>query len=138
MRERVRNGEAGDVLLCDLDFFKAINDTHGHSTGDLVLTEIARILSLYGMAGRLGGDEFALWLPDGAIHSAAAAGDIVTEVASAFPEHAQLSVSVSIGVAPVGDDLADALERADQALYAAKAAGRGRACHSEHEVPRAA
>ena len=138
VRERVRNGEAGDVLLCDLDFFKAINDTHGHSTGDLVLTEIARILSLYGMAGRLGGDEFAVWLPDGAVHSAAAAGDIVSEVASAFPGHAQLSVSVSIGVAPAGDELADALERADQALYAAKAAGRGCACHAEPVVQRAA
>ena len=138
VRERVQGGEAGDVLLCDLDFFKAINDTHGHSTGDLVLTEIARILSLYGTAGRLGGDEFALWLPADAMHSTSAAEQIVSEVAAAFPEHDRLSVSVSIGVACGGDDLADALERADRALYAAKAAGRGRACHAEAEVPRAA
>ncbi len=138
VRERVHSGEAGDVLLCDLDYFKEINDTHGHSTGDLVLTEIARILSLYGMAGRLGGDEFAVWLPDGAVHSAAAAEQIVSEVASAFPDDDRMSVSVSIGVAPAGDDLADALERADRALYAAKAAGRGRACHSQPDFRQAA
>ncbi len=138
VRARVQDGEAGNVLLCDLDYFKEINDTHGHSTGDLVLTEIARILSLYGTAGRIGGDEFAVWLPAGAVHSAAAAEQIVTEVASAFPDHDRLSVSVSIGVAPVGDDLADALERADRALYAAKAAGRGQACHAKQELPQAA
>jgi diguanylate cyclase (GGDEF)-like protein/putative nucleotidyltransferase with HDIG domain len=138
VRARVQDGEAGDVLLCDLDYFKDINDTHGHSTGDLVLTEIARILSLYGTAGRIGGDEFAVWLPEGALHSAAAAGQIVTEVASAFPDHDRLSVSVSIGVAPAGDDLADALERADRALYAAKAAGRGQACHANPELPQVA
>lgn len=138
VRERVQGGEQGDVLLCDLDYFKQINDTHGHSTGDLVLTEIARILSLYGTAGRLGGDEFALWLPAGALHSVAAAEQIVDEVAAAFPDHDRLSVSVSIGVAPAGDDLGDALERADRALYAAKAAGRGQACLAEQEVPQAA
>jgi diguanylate cyclase (GGDEF)-like protein len=138
VRERVQGGEAGDALLCDLDFFKAINDTHGHSTGDLVLTEIARILSLYGTAGRLGGDEFALWLPLDGMHSTSAAEQIVSEVAAAFPDHDRLSLSVSLGVAGGRDDLADALERADRALYAAKAAGRGRACHAEVEVPRAA
>lgn len=138
VRERVRGGEVGDVLLCDLDFFKEINDTHGHSTGDLVLTEIARILSLYGTSGRLGGDEFAVWLPAGAVHSHTAAEQIVADVAAAFPDHDRLSVSVSIGVAPTGDDLADALERADRALYAAKAAGRGQACHADQHLPQAA
>jgi diguanylate cyclase (GGDEF)-like protein/putative nucleotidyltransferase with HDIG domain len=138
VRERVQNGEQGDVLLCDLDFFKDINDTHGHSSGDLVLTEIARILSLYGQSGRLGGDEFAVWLPGGALHSAEAADQIVSDVAAAFPDHDRLSVSVSIGVARVGDDLAEALEQADRALYVAKAAGRGQACHADHHLPQAA
>jgi hypothetical protein len=50
-RDAIRSGEAGSVLLCDLDQFKQINDKHGHATGDLVLTEIARILTRYGLRG---------------------------------------------------------------------------------------
>jgi diguanylate cyclase (GGDEF)-like protein len=85
------------VLLCDLDYFKAINDTHGHSTGDLVLTEIARVLGKHGIAGRLGGDEFALWLSgDRPGHVADA---IVAEVTATFPEGSDLAVGISVGIA---------------------------------------
>jgi diguanylate cyclase (GGDEF)-like protein len=120
-------------MLCDLDYFKQINDEHGHATGDVVLTEIARILAKHGDAGRLGGDEFAVWFRgEGA---AAAADAIVEEVALAFPDQDKLPVSVSIGVAPGGTDLSSALERADRALYAAKASGRRCARHADTLKP---
>jgi diguanylate cyclase (GGDEF)-like protein/putative nucleotidyltransferase with HDIG domain len=113
------------VLICDVDHFKRINDFHGHHTGDFVLAEIARILSAHGLAGRLGGDEFAVMTtapgPDGAV-----ARRILADVARAFPDPA-LSIGVSIGSATAivgGGDLSDLLRSADEALYAAKHAGR--------------
>ena len=132
VKQAIGGGQAGNVLLCDLDYFKAINDTHGHATGDLVLTEIARILARHGVAGRLGGDEFALWLT--CDQPGCVADVIVTEVADAFPIGSDLAVGISIGIAGVGDDLAHALERADRALYTAKASGRRRACYAEGEL----
>ena len=63
VRRAVADHEPGSVLICDIDHFKAVNDTHGHATGDLVLTEVARHLSAQGVVGRLGGDEFAVWVP---------------------------------------------------------------------------
>jgi diguanylate cyclase (GGDEF)-like protein/putative nucleotidyltransferase with HDIG domain len=125
VRTAIEAGTGGNVLLCDLDRFKQINDTHGHSTGDLVLMEVSRILERHGTAGRIGGDEFALWVPGDA--PAQVADQIVSEVAAAFGNHAEISVGVSVGVAPKLEDLSDALEAADRALYSAKTAGRGRA-----------
>jgi diguanylate cyclase (GGDEF)-like protein/putative nucleotidyltransferase with HDIG domain len=114
------------VVLVDVDHFKAVNDRHGHPTGDFVLIEIGRILGGHGFAGRLGGDEFALLTatPDPA---GAAAEAILAEVAAALGG-GDLAVSVSVGTATAwtpGADLTAALKRADAALYEAKRAGRG-------------
>lgn len=129
VRQSIEAGTGGSVLLCDLDRFKQINDTHGHSSGDLVLMEIARILERNGFAGRIGGDEFALWVEcDGA---KTVADQIVEEVAEAFPQDDSFSVGISVGVAVAHRDLSEALEVADAALYSAKSAGRGRA----HDAP---
>jgi diguanylate cyclase (GGDEF)-like protein/putative nucleotidyltransferase with HDIG domain len=127
VRQQIKAGGGGGVLLCDVDRFKEVNDVHGHATGDLVLIEVARILARHGTAGRLGGDEFALWIRD---HAAAedAADRIIDQIAAAFPDPGRLAVSLSIGVAPKIEDLATALELADRALYAAKTSGRNRAC----------
>jgi diguanylate cyclase (GGDEF)-like protein/putative nucleotidyltransferase with HDIG domain len=125
IRQTMESGAHGTVLLCDLDRFKQVNDTHGHSTGDIVLMEVSRILQHHGIAGRIGGDEFALWVTGDA--PMAVAERIVAEVAVAFDSHTELSVGISIGVAPTLRDLSDALEAADRALYKAKSAGRGRA-----------
>ncbi len=129
VRELIESGAPGNVLLCDLDRFKQINDTHGHATGDLVLMEVSRVLDRHGVAGRIGGDEFALWVP-GEV-ACQVAEQIVTEVAAAFGGPGAISVGVSVGVAPSLRDLSDALEAADRALYGAKTAGRGRAHVSE-------
>jgi diguanylate cyclase (GGDEF)-like protein/putative nucleotidyltransferase with HDIG domain len=124
IRQAMESGASGNVLLCDLDRFKEVNDTHGHSAGDLVLMEVSRILQRHGVAGRIGGDEFAVWVAgDTPIE---VADQIVDEVGGAFDGGNGLSVGVSVGVAPMLRDLSAALEAADRALYKAKSAGRGR------------
>lgn len=126
-REVLGTGRRGSMLLCDVDAFKQFNDRLGHRTGDLVLTEVARILSSHGRAGRLGGDEFVLWL-DGDHEAAQAIAQTVLVEASGALSRAtgdQPFATLSIGVAEcVGDvGLADLLDAADDALYRAKAGG---------------
>ncbi|MGC9220961.1 MAG: HDOD domain-containing protein [Solirubrobacteraceae bacterium] len=132
VREAIDTGVAGKVLICDLDRFKEINDTHGHSAGDLVLMEIARILGRHGFAGRIGGDEFVLWVQRD--DAGTVADQIVAEVNATFGPDASFRVGVSVGVAPGGSDLSQALEAADSALYRAKSAGRGCACYAQDEL----
>jgi diguanylate cyclase (GGDEF)-like protein len=131
VRRAVSEHEAGSVLICDIDHFKAVNDGYGHATGDLVLTEVARRLSAQGIAGRLGGDEFAVWVPGVPRRGDEAASAVLIAVASAFADdEAGPAVGISIGTAsPAGDaeSLTLLLSRADEALYEAKRAGRGRA-----------
>jgi diguanylate cyclase (GGDEF)-like protein/putative nucleotidyltransferase with HDIG domain len=131
-RKRLK-ADGGVVMLCDVDDFKSVNDLNGHATGDLVLSEIARVLSHHGFAGRLGGDEFVL-LADadagvGGAQPAAAA--ILAEVLAAFRPGSVKgwSAGISIGVAVATPELRELdalLEAADAALYEAKRAGRGR------------
>jgi diguanylate cyclase (GGDEF)-like protein len=116
-------------VICDVDDFKAVNDGHGHRAGDLVLTEVARVLDRHGFAGRLGGDEFAVWVPGADGHETARA--IVDEVALSLPEpitdrRAPLAVSVGVAGAAPGGDVIELLETANRALYAGRPGGRGR------------
>jgi diguanylate cyclase (GGDEF)-like protein/putative nucleotidyltransferase with HDIG domain len=128
VRRAISAGEQGSVLLCDVDNFKAINDGHGHATGDLVLTEVARRLANHGTTGRLGGDEFALWVPGARAEGDAAADSVLRAVAGAF--EVDFEVGVSIGAASPDrptESVTNLLSRADEALYEAKRSGRGRA-----------
>jgi diguanylate cyclase (GGDEF)-like protein len=124
------------VLMLDLDFFKRVNDTYGHATGDEVLRHCARLISneirQIDSASRLGGEEFAVILP-GATPTAALefAERLRRKVAESVTEHdgETIRVTVSIGVSSMSRDDhggEDALARADLALYRAKAAGRNR------------
>ncbi|OEZ31428.1 sensor domain-containing diguanylate cyclase [Variovorax boronicumulans] len=137
---RVRRAEGGMALMfLDIDHFKAINDTLGHSTGDGVLAEYARRLRASvretDTVVRLAGDEFVIVLEN--VHSqdavAGVAHKIVSQIAApAFPvEGRRLDVTTSIGIvfvetvdASVG--AGELLARADTALYAAKSQGRNR------------
>lgn len=121
------------VLLIDIDHFKAINDQHGHLVGDRVITEVAAALGRSLDAGtplfRYGGEEFAVLLVD----AAPEAGALLAEQCRSAIEAGDfqgLRLTVSIGVAATRESdsaaLAAALDRADQALYAAKRAGRNR------------
>ncbi|AOY01139.1 GGDEF domain-containing protein [Jeongeupia sp. USM3] len=120
------------LLLIDVDHFKAINDRFGHQAGDRVLVALAGVLRHIGRNGdlyaRLGGDEFVLLLHD---CSADTAGVISRRLTDAVVAHVRkpdgTPVSVSIGYTPLlpYETLQIAYPRADHALYAAKAGGRG-------------
>jgi len=118
------------VALADLDDFKAINDTAGHLAGDRVLIEVARRLTAEmrgeALVGRLGGDEFALLLPECDEMTAYATVERARLAVSSIPISHGGRVSVSIGVADLGqaDDGEGLLRLADVALYAAKMQGR--------------
>jgi two-component system, cell cycle response regulator len=124
-----RHGHPFSIAVLDLDHFKRINDTHGHKTGDEVLVTAAHALGTHLRAedqlGRLGGEEFLVLLPDTDADAAHhVAEKLRCEVAGA---PGPVAVTVSIGVATWnGEAPEDLLQRADDALYAAKEAGRDR------------
>jgi diguanylate cyclase (GGDEF)-like protein len=123
--------------IIDIDHFKRVNDTHGHPAGDAVLSSVAAtaaaLLRPYDLIGRVGGEEFAFVLPNSPFRKAAEVAERLREAISiALPIQASADqmtphVTVSIGVAAAerpGWDLDRYLSHADQALYAAKRAGR--------------
>jgi diguanylate cyclase (GGDEF)-like protein/PAS domain S-box-containing protein len=131
------------LLQVDLDYFKAVNDTHGHEAGDQVLREVARVLERCvrrsDVVGRTGGDEFVVLLPgvDGAEKAQEIANNIITGVSRpiALSDGNLARIGASIGIAMTRDaeePAAALLRRADVAMYAAKQAGRGRACLAQH------
>ncbi|MEY2882494.1 MAG: hypothetical protein RL490_218, partial [Pseudomonadota bacterium] len=132
-----RTGKACALLFIDLDRFKAINDTLGHSTGDKLLCAVAgRLRDAVGggaTIARLGGDEFAVMLPEATVRRAdAMARAVVTALARPFEIEGQaLGIGASVGYALGPADGASVdrlLKSADLALYEVKSSGRGAAC----------
>jgi diguanylate cyclase (GGDEF)-like protein len=131
-----RTGEALAVLLCDIDHFKRINDTQGHATGDEVLRHVARVMREHlradALLARYGGEEFVVVLRAADIVVARQVADRLRLSVSHLPLQregaAPLAVTMSVGVALIAaeDSLEQALNRADEALYRAKSAGRDR------------
>ncbi|HEU5434912.1 MAG TPA: EAL domain-containing protein [Telluria sp.] len=136
------------LLLIDLDHFKEVNDTLGHEKGDELLVQVAgRIVAgvVPGAAvARLGGDEFAIVLPS--IDDAADTGAVLERLIAALSTSFALGldrvfISASIGVAhypDAGVEVAELLRHADQAMYAAKRAGRNRYCYFHQSLQDAA
>lgn len=124
------------IILCDLDHFKAINDRHGHATGDWVLREAAAkcisLLHPLEVFGRFGGEEFGFLLPASGPEAAQQrAEELRTAIATASVGFGsgEFKVSASFGIAATsssGYGLRQLLADADAALYQAKAAGRNR------------
>jgi diguanylate cyclase len=129
------DGEDLPVLLVfDIDHFKLINDQLGHPAGDRALRLVGRCmqdaLRAGDLAGRLGGDEFALLLAGATLHQAIGVAErIVAQLQSHSPEHRLPVLTLSFGLvqAQPGEDVDEALHRADRALYEAKRQGRSRA-----------
>jgi diguanylate cyclase (GGDEF)-like protein len=131
--------EPGSVclLMVDLDFFKKINDQHGHPAGDEVLQQVAAILThgvrATDMVGRIGGEEFIVLLPYTTLGQAMAVAEKLRSALDAQPlmlDKMQLAVTASFGVTGVtqvhGASLQTLYSAADDALYAAKHGGRNR------------
>lgn len=131
-----RYGETFCLLMMDLDHFKAVNDTVGHQQGDEVLKAVAAILTESSResdySARYGGEEFVMILPRTQLAEARILAERVrARVREIDAGSAELSVSVSIGVAAYPDsagDMDEVLRRADGALLRAKATGRNRVC----------
>ncbi|KXS33589.1 MAG: Diguanylate cyclase [Candidatus Gallionella acididurans] len=132
-----RNGLPLALLMIDVDHFKLINDTHGHQTGDEVLSKIPVLLAGrlrgYDYLGRYGGEEFCVVAPDtGAAGALELAESLRETIASTVlnTECGEISVSVSIGVSCCRPDAAPELKtvlaEADAALYDAKHSGRNK------------
>ena len=128
----VRYGHRGSLLMMDIDFFKRINDAHGHATGDEVLKAFAAHcrghLRDVDHLGRLGGEEFAAFLPETDIDGARVVGERMRETLEALTMPGGITLTVSMGASEVaaGDDLDTVMQRADQALYEAKETGRNK------------
>ncbi len=133
----VSGGDHISLVLLDVDHFKKFNDTHGHQAGDEVLRGVGRILretvGASGFVARFGGEEFAIIAPGAKAAEATGLAERVRQAIAAgrFPfEGADLKVTASLGVAEAataGKQAGDLVQRADEALYSAKKAGRNRA-----------
>lgn len=123
-------------LMFDIDHFKAINDTFGHSTGDDVIRRVADVLReetrVNDKIARFGGEEFVLLLPETSSSAAAETAERLRQaIAACRVQHGDrtIDITVSVGCATsdaTGRDVEDFIQRADQSLYAAKASGRNR------------
>lgn len=118
------------VALVDIDHFKTVNDVHGHAVGDEVLVAVAESLRSasggHGLVARHGGEEFVWLLPDVDAERARLHCEYLRE--SVHHASQALPVTVSVGVAALrpGEEVAAVMQRADEALYAAKRGGRDR------------
>lgn len=140
-----RSGEGLCVAMVDVDHFKRFNDQHGHEAGDVVLAQVARVLSANlrptDLVARYGGEEFVVLLPGALLPEAALAGErlreAVAHTAARCPDGRRLPpITVSVGVTSLraDDTPAGLLKAADQAMYEAKAAGRNRVVTARREV----
>ena len=123
-RRRQTTMDVASVLLVDVDHFKAINDEHGHDRGDDVLRSVAEVLVDTvrdgDTVGRWGGEEFVVVLPGTDLGAAA---EVAERICATVRDRLGITVSVGCAAGALGEALVTA---ADQAVYAAKAAGRDR------------
>ena len=120
------------IILIDIDFFKKVNDDHGHLIGDEVLKSISKILSdltrSVDLLGRWGGEEFIIISKETDINGAYSIGEKIRRAVEGhiFEEGLKQTISVGVTQYKQGESIDDMIKRADEALYAAKAKGRNR------------
>jgi len=137
-RASIRYQRLLTILMLDVDHFKRINDTFGHPAGDKVLVMVAQTtvakLRDVDLLARYGGDEFIILLPQTSAEQALPVAERILETVAALrieSDKGPLSVTLSIGIAemsrePVDECVESIVQRADKALYLAKAEGRNR------------
>jgi diguanylate cyclase (GGDEF)-like protein len=143
------NGESLTVIICDIDGFKAVNDTHGHQAGDTLLRDFAHLLISMTRDGidtvvRYGGEEFLLILPDTDLPDGLALAEhIRTKLTEAISMHGDVRINATASFGVVSTCLLPHLPtiashaliaRADELMYAAKRSGRNRVHVAEWNV----
>ena len=135
VRRAVQDRRPAALIICDIDHFKSVNDSLGHSSGDRVISAFAVLLGAASgagnIAGRVGGEEFAVLLPGSNLTSGKFFAEGVRRAFSEMPVAGlptRLRFTASFGVAEMsaGETLAELISRADEALYVAKRDGRNR------------
>jgi len=126
------------LVTADIDHFKRINDTYGHSFGDQVLRAVAQVVKActgqHYVAARTGGEEFAILMPGSSVPDAATLAEKIRSAVSRSrirrqgAEETLAKVTLSLGVTlyRAGEEMREFLERADRALYTSKEQGRDR------------
>ncbi|WP_244506524.1 GGDEF domain-containing protein [Pararhizobium polonicum] len=124
------------IILCDLDHFKAVNDTYGHTAGDQVIVSLGRMLKEHAppeaICARFGGEEFAIFLPStgettGYLFAQGLRNSFSALAFPGLPDTVRLTASFGVCALAAGEDsIADAINGADAALYDAKNSGRNR------------
>lgn len=135
-----RNGKHLGLLMMDIDFFKRINDSFGHAAGDDALKHVSQCLSHHcrgtDFIARIGGEEFLVLLPETSLSGAVQVAEKLRTAVASLSVPSVGRVSISVGAASFGHDeqpIEQILHHADQALYAAKQAGRNRVmAHGVH------
>jgi diguanylate cyclase (GGDEF)-like protein/PAS domain S-box-containing protein len=131
MQRAWRAGSAISIALFDIDNFKALNDRHGHSAGDVALRLVASTLQSAArgsdLVARWGGEEFLVGLPDTSLDGASLCAErIRVAVAALSTNYGPITVSGGLAQVLPNESLAEAVARADAHLYAAKTSGRNR------------
>ncbi|HID07947.1 MAG TPA: GGDEF domain-containing protein [Armatimonadetes bacterium] len=143
LRRGLRYKHPTSLMMIDIDHFKELNDTYGHQVGDDVLRRLAEVLRSqareHDIVARYGGEEFALLLPvtpkEGALAAAARLRHAV-EVTPFRAREETIHITVSVGIATCPSDATTRdtlIDKADQALYAAKRRGRNRVCYFDQQ-----
>jgi diguanylate cyclase (GGDEF)-like protein len=138
-----RYGRSFGILMIDIDHFKVVNDVHGHAAGDVVIQRIASVINLAvrptDKVARFGGEEFVVLLREVSAEEMMVVAERIRAAVGSAPirtSDLDLVVTVSVGCTTAGyadAKVEDAIERADRALYAAKAKGRNRVALSAPE-----
>jgi diguanylate cyclase (GGDEF)-like protein len=140
---KARHGRAISAALCDIDYFKDVNDKYGHFDGDRLLIQAAQLIKSNFRASdkvfRVGGEEFVILMPDTSLAGATQAAEKLREnFAKTDFELKQdpVNMTISIGVSELGEDETwlDWLERADKLLYHAKDMGRNQVRNTVQEI----
>jgi len=141
-KQAARSRRTDSLLMLDIDFFKRINDTHGHDVGDDVLRTVAQTclgcLRESDILARMGGEEFSIYCPETSREAGRKLAErICATIRDLDLDAVERPVTLSVGlveISPDAGDLAPWIKLADQALYVAKAEGRDRVVVADSEA----